>query len=94
MRTNSYELPRPRGALALISVATAALTMGAMVFLPAWIEFADVDGSTLLAASKTAGSIDGPVIGEHCANEPIPESRHPAFDMHARATRALSMEQR
>jgi len=28
------------------------------------------------------------------ADQPIIESRHPAFDMHARATHALSTEQR
>ena len=74
--------------LAVISMAAATLTMGAMVILPAQLEFAGADGSTVVA-SKVTVPIDDARAGDDCTGEPNNESRYPTFDLHARATRAL-----
>ena len=89
MRSNSYKSPGSPATLAVISVAAAALTMGAMVILPAQLEFVEAGSSITLAASKTTVSIEGARAGDDCAGESINDSRRPTFDMHARATRAL-----
>jgi len=92
VQSNRYESPKPRAKLALISVAAAAVTMGTMVILPGWLEFADADGGTL-ARSQTTVPIEVTVVGEDCADWPIPELRYPPPGLHARVTDALSMEQ-
>ncbi len=90
---NRYKPSTPRVALALASVATAVVTMGAMVVLPAKLEFADGDQNTLASASATA-SIDSGAIRTECANESEPDADTRILDTHVRATRILAREQR
>ena len=70
-------------------MATAALTMGAMVILPAKLEFVEAGGSITLAETKGTLPVDGNREGDGCFDEPIDQSRHPTSDKHARATHAL-----
>jgi hypothetical protein len=55
---NGYELSTPRAALGLSALAIAAITLGAMVVLPAKFESVSAYPSTLAAVAATNMSIE------------------------------------
>ena len=84
-----YKPSTPRLALALMSVVTATITMGAMVVLPARLEFLEPEPYAA-AATKTVTSIDvGANLGD-CADEPRSGGDDRTLDMHVLATEALA----
>ena len=58
---NRYKPATPRAALGLTAVAMAAITMGALVVLPAKLDAAGADPSTL-AAAKAATPIEVAIV--------------------------------
>jgi hypothetical protein len=61
-KMNRYKPSTPRGALRLTALAMATITMGALVVLPAKLEFVTADSYTLAA---TKASIDVAVSPTH-----------------------------
>ena len=53
---NRYEPSTPRAAMGLTAVATAAITIGAMVVLPAKLDSVSADPYTLAAAKAAASA--------------------------------------
>ena len=64
----SYEPSTPRAALGLVAVAMAAITMSAMVVLPAKLEFVGADVYTLAAASAETRAPGEVASGATCAH--------------------------
>ena len=68
MQSKRYQSAAHRVAFASLSIAAAALTMGAMVVLPAEIELGDFEEAAWLVASASPARIA--VIDDDCADEP------------------------
>jgi hypothetical protein len=83
---NSYEPSSPRVALGLIAIAMAAITMTALVVLPATLDSVSADSPTL-AATKPAPQISNDVaVSPARGATPKPDNRearvhtgHPTF---------------
>jgi len=89
---NRYRPRIPRAAFLLTSIATTVITMGAMVVLPAKLEFVNVDGSTLAAAGVALRAIAA-MSDDQCADESANDARLRLTDTHVRVTRVHSREQ-
>ena len=59
---NRYKPSTPRAALGLTAVAMAAITMGALVVLPAKLDAAGADPSTLAAAKAATAPIEVAIV--------------------------------
>lgn len=94
MQSKRYQSAAHRVAFASLSIAAAALTMGAMVVLPAEIELGDFEEAAWLVASASPARIA--VIDDDCADEPAAgRDRHGRrFATHADAARIMSTEKR
>jgi len=65
---HTYEPSSPRAAIGLMAVAMAAITMSAMVILPAELEFENADVYTLAAAPAEAKAPVEVAGGATCAH--------------------------
>ena len=90
---NRYKPSTPRTPLQLTALAMAAITMGALVVLPAKLEFVNVDGSTLAAAGVALQAI-AVMSDDQCADESATDARLRLTDTHVRVTRVHSREHR
>ena len=70
---NRYKPSTPRAALGLTAVAMAAITMGALVVLPAKLDAAGADPSTLAAAkAATKAPIEVAIVAIPIATKERP----------------------
>jgi hypothetical protein len=82
---NGYEPSTPRAALGLIAVAMAAITMGALVVLPAKLDSLDADPSTVAAVKSASEAPIEVATGPARIGAPEAEDR----EAHVHAGRAI-----
>ncbi len=87
---NSYEPSTPRAALGLTAVAMAAITMSALVVLPAKLEFVNADLYTLAAAPAEKKAPVEVANGATCAH--VSETVNRAEHIHDGCTTVAAQE--